>query len=94
MKIACQNRALSDLDDIFLFTHTRNPGGARNVINAIHDAIAQIVEYSLSMECTSRRDIRVKVVRKYRIKIFYRVDAGHVEILHVRHGARRPWLAR
>jgi addiction module RelE/StbE family toxin len=93
MKITYQNRALSDLDDIFLYIHKRNPGGARNVIDAIHDAIAQIAEYPLSTECTSRRDIRIKVVRKYPYKIFYWVDAGHVEILHVRHGARRPWLA-
>ena len=96
MKIAYRTQALSDLEEIFLYIHKRNPGGARNVIDAIHDAIAQIAEYPLGAERTPRRDIHVKIVRKYPYKIFYRAGADQVEILHVRHGARRPfgWVDR
>jgi toxin ParE1/3/4 len=93
MKVTFQNRALFDLDEIFLYIHKRNPNGARNVIDAIHDAIAQIADFPLSTERTSRRDIHVKVVRKYPYKIFYRLGVDHMEIVHVRHAARRPWLA-
>lgn len=92
MKVTYQNRALFDLDEIFLYIYKRNPGGARNVIDAIHDAVAQIGDFPLSTERTSRRDIHVKVVRKYPYKIFYRLGADRVEVLHVRHAARRPWL--
>ncbi len=73
MKVTYQNQALFDLDEIFLYIHKRSPGGARNVIDAIYAAIAQIAEYPLGTERTSRRDIHVKVVRKYPYKIFYRV---------------------
>jgi toxin ParE1/3/4 len=91
MKVHYRARALSDLEEIFQYINKRSPGGARNVIDAIHDAIAYIAEYPLAAERTSYSGIHVKVVRQYRYKIFYRAGADHVEILHVRHGARRPW---
>ena len=93
MKVTYSNRALFEIEEIFLYIQKRSPGGARNVIDAIDDAIAQIEEYPLSAERTSRQGIHVKVVRKYSYKIFYRVGVGHVEIVHVRHTARRPWLS-
>jgi plasmid stabilization system protein ParE len=35
----------------------------------------------------------MKIVGRYHYKIFYSVGADAIEILHVRHGARRPWLS-
>jgi len=36
--------------------------------------------------------LRVKVMRRYGYKIFYRiVDGDTVEIMHIRHSSRRPW---
>jgi len=92
MRVHYRSRALFDLEEIFQFINRRSPGGARNVIGAIHDAIAQIAEYPLSAERTSHPSIHVKVVRRYPYKIFYQVGVDHIEILHVRHGARRPWF--
>jgi len=92
MKVHYRSRALFDLEEIFQYINKRSPSGARNVIGVIHDAIAQIAEHPLSTERTSHSGIHVKVVRRYPYKIFYQVGADHVEILHVRHGARRPWL--
>ncbi len=92
MKVHYRSRALFDLEEIFQYINQRSPGGARNVIGAIHDAIAQIAEHPLSTERTSHPGIHVKVVRRYPYKIFYQVRGDHVEILHVRHGARRPWF--
>jgi toxin ParE1/3/4 len=91
-KIHYRSQALFDLEEIFQYINQRSPGGARNVIGAIHDAIAQIAEHPLSTERASHPGIHVKVVRRYPYKIFYRVGVDYVEILHVRHGARRPWL--
>ena len=46
----------------------------------------------MGSERTDNPDIRVKVVRRYRYRIFYRiVEAETVEIVHVRHTSRRPW---
>ena len=91
MNVYYRSRALSDLEEIFQYINKRSPGGARNVIDAIHDAIAQVAEHPLSAERTSNPGIHAKVVRQYPYKIFYQVGVDHVEILHVRHGARRPW---
>jgi len=93
MKVHYRKRALADLERIFWYIDKRSPTGARNVIDAIHAAIDVIAEHPLSAERTSLVGIHVKIVRRYRYKIFYRVHADEVEILHVRHGARRPWSA-
>jgi toxin ParE1/3/4 len=91
MKVRYRELALSDLDRIFGYLDQRSPAGARHVIDAIHSAIDDIANGPLSARATSDPTVRVKVVRRYGYKIFYSVNAGTVEILHVRHGARRTW---
>ena len=68
-----------------------SPSGARNVIDAINAAIKAIAEHPFAAQETSFPHIRVKIVRRYQYKIFYSVGADRIDILHVRHGARRPW---
>jgi toxin ParE1/3/4 len=91
MKVHYRDRALADLDEIFQYVDKRSPSGARNVIDAINAAINVIAEHPLAAQETSFPHIRVKIVRRYQYKIFYLVGADQVEILHVRHGARRQW---
>jgi plasmid stabilization system protein ParE len=61
------------------------------VLAAIHRAIELVARHPESSEQTSDPDIRVKVLGRYRYKIFYRVADDTVDILHIRHAARRPW---
>jgi plasmid stabilization system protein ParE len=62
-------------------------------LRAIYAGIHLIAEQPLGSPRTDDADIRVKIVRRYRYKIFYTLpDANTVEILHIRHTARRPWL--
>ncbi len=91
MKVRYRGRALADLEQIFQYIDKRSPSGARHVIDEIHAAINAIAEYPLSGQQTSYPRIHVKIVRRYRYRIFYVVEADQIEILHVRHGARRPW---
>jgi plasmid stabilization system protein ParE len=91
MKVQYRQRALADLEDIYQYLEQRSPAGARNVLAAIHDAIGLLTEYPDSAERTSDPDIRVKVLGRYRYKIFYRIADDAVDILHIRHAARRPW---
>jgi toxin ParE1/3/4 len=91
MKVHYRDRALADLDEIFQYIDKRSPSGARNVIDAINAAINAIAEHPLAAQETSFPHIHVKIVRRYQYKIFYLVGVDQVEILHVRHGARRPW---
>jgi plasmid stabilization system protein ParE len=91
MKLRYRELALSDLDRIFHYLDQRSPAGARNVINAIHSAIDDVAHDPLGARGTSDPTVRVKVVRRYGYKVFYSVKGDAVEILHVRHGARRTW---
>jgi plasmid stabilization system protein ParE len=91
MSVRYRELALSDLDRIFRYLDERSPTGARHVIDAIHSAIDDIARNPLSARATSDPTVRVKVVRRYGYKVFYSVETDMVEILHVRHGARRTW---
>lgn len=82
------------MDEIFNYLNERSPSGARNVLRAIADAVDSIAAQPLASRRTSDPDVRVKVIGRYRYKIFYAVVANEfVEIIHIRHAARRPWLA-
>jgi plasmid stabilization system protein ParE len=92
MRVRYRARALSDLEEINRYLEPRSPAGARNVLRTIHAAINDIAQFPHSAEQTSDPDIRVKVLGRYRYKIFYGViEPDAIEIIHVRHAARRPW---
>jgi len=58
-----------------------------------HAAIDDIAQFPLSARLTSDPTVRVKIVRRHGYKVFYSVETDAVEILHIRHGARRTWPA-
>jgi plasmid stabilization system protein ParE len=94
MKVRYRDLALKDIDDIFRYLDARSPTGARNVLADIHAAIAEIAANPQASRCTSDPTIRVKTLGRYRYKIFYGIEAAEfVEIIHIRHAARRPWIA-
>ncbi len=85
-------QALSDIEAIRDYLHDLSPQGALNLARAIYAGIQLVVEQPLVGQQTNNPGVRVKVVRRYRYKIFYSVlDEQTVEILHVRHTSRRPW---
>jgi toxin ParE1/3/4 len=92
MKIRYRALALADLDGIFQYLNERSPTGARNVLRALAAAIDELAENPLASPRTSDPDIRVKILGRYRYKIFYSVAPDFVEIVHVHHAARRPWI--
>ncbi len=94
MKVRYRERALADLEGIFHFLNDRSPTGARNVLRAIHEAIGEVAAHPLAAPRTSEADIRVKILGRYRYKIFYSVTDEAIEIIHIRHAARRPWIER
>jgi toxin ParE1/3/4 len=92
MRVRYRERALTDLEQIFYYLDERSPAGARKVIDAIRAAIEDVAGQPLSARRTSDPTIRVKIVGRYNYKIPYAINVNGIEILHVRHGARRPWL--
>jgi toxin ParE1/3/4 len=92
MIVRYRQQALIDLDEISAYLSERSPIGAINVLAAINAAIRDIAQNPFSARQTSDPTVRIKIVRRYLYKIFYSVSDDAIEILHVRHGARRPWV--
>jgi plasmid stabilization system protein ParE len=92
MRVRYRALALADLENISGYLEPRSPTGARNVLRALHEAIEQIQRHPHSAMETSIPGIRVRINGRYRYKIFYSVaEDGAIEIIHIRHAARRPW---
>jgi toxin ParE1/3/4 len=92
MRVRYRRRALVDLEEISAYLAQRSPVGAKRVLSAIYSAVNDIAQNPLSARQTSDPSVRVKIVRRYLYKIFYSAGTDQIEILHIRHGARRPWL--
>ena len=92
MKLRYRARALADIEEIHRYLELRSPSGARNVLQAIHASIHSVADQPYGYERTDDPDVRMKVVRRYRYKIFYVIIGNDlIEIVHVRHTSRRPW---
>ena len=91
MRVRYTPRARGDIEDIFQYIAERNPVGARNVLRAIYAGIDYIAENLQGSMRTDEPGARVKIVSRYRYKIFYRIEGDTIEIIHVRHGSRRAW---
>jgi plasmid stabilization system protein ParE len=61
---------------------------------AIFAAVEFVRRTPHAAEETRIRGVRGKVVQKYNFKVFYRVieNQAVVEVVHVRHTSRRPWV--
>ena len=91
MRVRFRTQARADVDEIRRYLQKRSPGGARNVLRSIRASIGVIAENPRASEKTDDPDVRVKVVVEYPYKIYYSVHPDFIEILHIRHSARRPW---
>jgi plasmid stabilization system protein ParE len=94
MRLRYSRRATTDLNSIHEYLNARSPSGARNVLTSIYATVEFIRRHPNAAERTRIRGVRAKIVTKYRFKVFYRVIAEEdvIEIVHVRHTSRRPWI--
>jgi toxin ParE1/3/4 len=93
MRVVYSPRAIRDLERIGAYY--------RSVAdNRIAEAIAKRIERVIDRlahrpqsapAVIGRPGVRVVLVARYPYKIFYRLRGDAVEILHIRHTARRPW---
>jgi plasmid stabilization system protein ParE len=91
MRVRYTPEAFADSERIFEYLRQRSPGGARNVMASIRDAVKLLHDQPYSGYKTNDPDVGVKFVIRYPYKIFYRVRDDIVEIAHIRHTSRRPW---
>jgi len=90
MRVRYAPRAFADREQIFDYLRKHSASGARNVMASMRAAVAQLGEQPHSGYATDDPSVRVKFIGRYPYKIFYRVRDDTVEIIHIRHTARRP----
>lgn len=87
MNVRFTSRAESDLANIVDFLTAHSPEAAGTVAASLQESVRVIAGRPFGGRKTKRPTIFVKIVPRYRL----REDA--IEILHIRHAARRPWIA-
>jgi toxin ParE1/3/4 len=87
-------RAQNDLTKIFGYLDARSPRGAFSVKLAIKRTIETMADNPEIGFMTSNGAVRGVPVRRYPYLVFWFVEAGEVSLVHVRHGARKPWRLR
>lgn len=92
MKVVFTAAALRDLSEIADWLSVHYPTIAPNVERRIRATVARIARWPQSARRSAKRaEIRVAPVGRYPYKVFYRVTADAIEILHIHHAARQPW---
>jgi toxin ParE1/3/4 len=90
MKLRLTPRAFADREAIFQHLRKKSPAGARNVMSRLRQALELVVAQPYSGPATDSGAVRVLFVGKYPYKVFYRVRADAIEVVHIRHTAQRP----
>lgn len=90
MNVRFTPRAFADLDAIRRYIDQFNPQAAGRVVTLIEKVALRLGDFPESGEPSDELDIRVTFSRRYPYHLYYRVEAGEVVILHIRHAARRP----
>jgi toxin ParE1/3/4 len=89
MRVRYTPRAFSDLDDIRNYIHRHNPAAAARVVALIEMIAARLGDFPESGQRSDELDARVVFSPRYPYRIYYRIAADVVVILHIRHTARR-----
>ena len=90
MRVRYTPRSFSDLDDIRNYIEKLNPIAAGQVVTVIETVVARIGDFPESGFRSDELDVRVIFATRYPYRIYYRIVANEVEILHIRHAARKP----
>ena len=93
MKVLYTDEALRDLDEILEFIELNYPtitAAFERRVRAIERRIAKWPKSAEEVE--QRPGVRVVPLIQYPYKLFYRITADVIEVLHIHHAARRePW---
>ena len=91
MKVRYTQRALSDLDAIYIYLEQRVPFVAASVKHFIAERIAGLADFPLMAPESFDPGVRELTVLRYPYKVYYEVVGEEVWILHIRDARRRPW---
>ena len=93
MTVVYSPRAIRDLEHIAAYYRTvADPKLAAAISERIEQVIDRVARRpETAPQVVERPGIRAVLVLRYPYKIFYRSRGVVIEILHIRHTARRPW---
>jgi plasmid stabilization system protein ParE len=93
MNVVYSPRAIRDIAQIgAYYREVATPATAAAIADRIGHVIDRVAQHPHSAPRVAQRpDIRAVLVLRYPYKVFYRVRGDAVEVLHIRHTARRPW---
>jgi toxin ParE1/3/4 len=90
MKVRYLPRAFADLEAIHSYIEQRNPEAAVRVAAAIAKSISGLADFPEIGQAVDEENVRVLRSAHHTYNIFYSVQGEEVQILHIRHPARRP----
>lgn len=91
MRVRFTRPARADLIDIHRYIAKDDPNAADRVVAGIVERGLSLGSHPHSGRPTDDEGIRVVPLPRFRYLVFYRIAADELQILHVRHMARRPW---
>jgi plasmid stabilization system protein ParE len=84
-------RAQRDLAEILDDIDRESPQGARNVKRALERAIQTIEQFPRCGYSAGRGAAHGLAVTPYPYIVYWIIEGDDAQIIHIRHGARRPW---
>ncbi|MBV8977048.1 MAG: type II toxin-antitoxin system RelE/ParE family toxin [Alphaproteobacteria bacterium] len=90
MNVRYSLNATAELSEIFSYIARENPAAARTVVERVEQVVARLALFPGSARLSDVAGVRVAPLVRFPYSIYYKVDAGELLILHIRHGARRP----
>ena len=92
MKIEYSRRATADLHKVSADSRAFGEAVAAAVEKRIQQTIASLTDHPEAYaQVVERPGMHVIPLVRYPYKIFYRILADRIRILHIRHTSRRPW---
>lgn len=85
-------RALADINRIAAYyASAASPAVADTIRQRLAEVVDRICQMPHSAPRLSQRStVRAIAVVRYPFRIFYRVQAGRIDIIHIRHTSQRP----
>ena len=85
MRIRYTPRALADLNRIHSYVAERNPSAAERVVGVVEKRVKGLNDHPEIGYRSDETDVRIILAIPYPYRIYYRVAAAEIEILHIRH---------
>jgi len=91
MRVRYTPRAFADREAIFDYLNQFDPQAARRVKGFIKEKIASLSHSPRRARLVKELGVHALWLGRYPYIIYYRVSENEVSVIHIRHGARRPW---